>query len=122
MLNDQAKVADNEDPKLLSSDIADKADELKREVNYMLSKIKYFRPKKKAVTKASKTAAKDKEETPSIDDKETQAEEGHGEAPTNQEENYFENTPSNGDGEQAANTRDEQQSPKETTTTSNPEL
>ena len=45
MLNEQAKVADNEQPKLLSSDIAEKAESLKREVSYLVTKIKYFRPK-----------------------------------------------------------------------------
>jgi hypothetical protein len=57
MLNEQAKVADNEDPKLLSNDILDKMDELKREVNYLVSKIKYFKPKTK---KPTTTATDDK--------------------------------------------------------------
>ncbi len=45
MLNEQAKLADHEHPKLLSIDIHNKMEELKREVNYLLTKIKYFRPK-----------------------------------------------------------------------------
>jgi hypothetical protein len=45
MLNEQAKLADHEQPKLLSADIHNKMEELKREVNYLLTKIKYFRPK-----------------------------------------------------------------------------
>jgi hypothetical protein len=45
MLNEQAKLADHEQPKLLSIDIHNKMEELKREVNYLLTKIKYFRPK-----------------------------------------------------------------------------
>lgn len=60
MLNEQAKISDNQDPKLLANDITDKIEELKREVNYMINKIKYFRPKttKKPATsetKANKT-------------------------------------------------------------------
>jgi hypothetical protein len=37
-------LADNEQPKLLSNDIVDKMDALKREVSYLVTKIKYFRP------------------------------------------------------------------------------
>jgi len=55
MLNEQAKTADNEQPKLTSTDISDKIDALKREVNYLVSKIKYFRPK---TTKKPPTAGK----------------------------------------------------------------
>lgn len=55
MLNEQAKAADNEQPKLTSIDISDKIDALKREVNYLVSKIKYFRPK---TTKKPPTANK----------------------------------------------------------------
>jgi hypoxia up-regulated 1 len=57
MLNEQAKLAENEHPKLLSSDIADKIDALKREVNYLVSKIKYFKPK---TTKRPPTIPKSK--------------------------------------------------------------
>lgn len=55
MMNEQAKLPENEDPKLLSNDISDKMEELKREVNYLVSKIKYFRPK---TTKKPPTAEK----------------------------------------------------------------
>lgn len=44
MLAEQALVKDNETPKLLCSDITDKTDALRREVGYLVSKIKYFRP------------------------------------------------------------------------------
>ena len=43
-MNEQAKVADNQQPKLLTNDISDKIDNLKREVSYLVTKIKYFRP------------------------------------------------------------------------------
>jgi hypothetical protein len=55
MLNEQAKAADNEQPKLTSTDISEKIDALKREVNYLVSKIKYFRPK---TTKKPPTSSK----------------------------------------------------------------
>ena len=86
MLNEQAKVADNEQPKLLSTDIGDKMDELKREVSYLSSKIKYFRPKKKPSTEEKNkknTTSKDKEET---DKKESENQESTTtEAPDQQE-------------------------------------
>ncbi|CAF0912064.1 unnamed protein product [Brachionus calyciflorus] len=86
MLNEQAKVADNEQPKLLSTDISDKIDELKREVSYLSSKIKYFRPKKKPSTEEKNkknTTSKDKEET---DKKESENQESTTtEAPDQQE-------------------------------------
>lgn len=51
MINEQAKVLDNQQPKLLSTDVQEKLDALRREVSYLVSKIKYFRPKtKKPVT------------------------------------------------------------------------
>jgi hypothetical protein len=58
MLNEQAKLSDNQDPKFLSNDINDKIEELKREVNYLISKIKYFRPKttKKPATSEPKAS------------------------------------------------------------------
>lgn len=85
MLNEQAKVPDYEQPKLLTSDINDKMDELKREVNYLISKAKYFRPKPKTTTPKPKTEetkpeqeqqqqegdeSKNSEETPSQNDEE----------------------------------------------------
>lgn len=69
MLNEQAKVSDNEQPKLLSTDISDKIDELKREIGYLSSKIKYFRPKKKPVENTNKTNSTSNNET---DDSEKQ--------------------------------------------------
>ena len=52
MINEQAKVPENQNPKLLSTDITEKTESLKREVGYLVTKIKYFRPKttKKPVT------------------------------------------------------------------------
>jgi hypoxia up-regulated 1 len=56
---EQAKVADNETPKLLSSDVQEKSDNLKREIGYLVTKIKYFRPPvKKPEAKTPKTAKK----------------------------------------------------------------
>lgn len=60
LLNEQAKIADNEEPKLLLADINDKAENLKREVSYLVGKIKYFRPptKKTPLKSDEKTAKK----------------------------------------------------------------
>lgn len=44
LLEEQSKVADYGYPKLLSTDISDKAESLRREVGYLVTKIKYFRP------------------------------------------------------------------------------
>lgn len=58
MINEQAKVPDNQTPKLLSTDVAEKIDGLKREVSYLVNKIKYFRPKttKKPIVTPKPTA------------------------------------------------------------------
>ncbi len=59
MIAEQAKAADNETPKLLSTDIQEKAENLKREVGYLVTKIKYFRPPtKKPEPKAPKSEKK----------------------------------------------------------------
>lgn len=95
MLNEQAKVADNENPKLLSRDVVDKMEELKREVNYLVSKIKYFRPKTKKPSTDEKVKAK-KNDTESEESKskaesersDNQGESDQSEKPTN--EDYFE--------------------------------
>lgn len=55
LVAEQAKIADNENPKLLSSDVQEKTDNLKREIGYLVTKIKYFRP---PVTKKPKIAKK----------------------------------------------------------------
>jgi len=62
MINEQAKVSDNQNPKLLSTDIAEKTENLKREVGYLVTKIKYFRPKttKKPPTVTPKPTAANK--------------------------------------------------------------
>ena len=70
MLNEQAKVAENETPKLLSADISDRIDALKREVNYLVSKIKYFRPK---TTKKPPTVKKPANSTSSANKTETES-------------------------------------------------
>lgn len=100
MLNEQAKVADHEEPKLLSKDITDKVEALKREVNYLLSKIKYFRPKKKAtdekVKNATSTNEKPKKESDqtSQDDQSEQSDKANDEKdqkePLDNEEFYYE--------------------------------
>jgi hypothetical protein len=53
MINEQAKVSDNQQPKLLSTDVQEKIDALRREVGYLVSKVKYFRPKKPVTPKPS---------------------------------------------------------------------
>lgn len=101
MLNEQAKISDNQDPKLLANDITDKIEELKREVNYMINKIKYFRPKttKKPATsetKANKTTTseggddkKPKEDGEQQQQSEQQSENESGEDQSKFGENYF---------------------------------
>lgn len=92
MLNEQAKVSDSEQPKLLSTDISDKMDELKREIGYLTSKIKYFRPKKKATEKTTnKTNDTSNSETDDFDkqessNKDTPTEKEHTEQNENQED------------------------------------
>lgn len=72
MLNEQAKVTDREQPKLLSADISDKIDELKREIGYLTSKIKYYRPKKKpSESTNNKTNGTSNSETDDSDKKES---------------------------------------------------
>ena len=56
MIAEQSKVPDYEQPKLLTTDIADKIESLKREINYLITKAKYFKPKpKKTVNENDKT-------------------------------------------------------------------
>lgn len=58
---EQALAKDNETPKMLCSDITDKAEALRREVGYLVTKIKYFRPpttKKPPVKEKVKKSAK----------------------------------------------------------------
>ena len=64
MLAEQSQVPDYEQPKLLSIDINDKMDALKREINYLISKAKYFKPKpkKKPVSETKETSNKTKTE------------------------------------------------------------
>jgi hypothetical protein len=67
MVSEQAKVPDYEQPKLLTADISDKVDALKREINYMITKAKYFKPKPKKPTsadgnKGNQTKTEDKRE------------------------------------------------------------
>jgi len=83
MINEQAKVPENQNPKLLSTDITEKTESLKREVGYLVTKIKYFRPKttKKPVTvkptAANKTAEEQQQQQakPSTQEEETPADE-----------------------------------------------
>lgn len=95
MLNEQAKVADNEAPKLLSADITDKIDALKREVNYMVTKIKYFKPKvKKPAADKNKNATNTTETNG--DGEKKQEEEQSGDGAQDQEkpmeEDFFDQT------------------------------
>lgn len=55
-INEQAKLKDSDNPKLLASNIQDKIGALKREVQYLLTKIKYFRPKTTTTTTTTTTA------------------------------------------------------------------
>jgi len=133
VLNEQAKVADHEDPKLLSSDIQDKVDSLKREVNYLVSKIKYFRPKttKKPPTAETNTNSTKsdgdtdkKPEENSSEEKATNGDESQDESSQQQsssdnQEDFFgdsDNQSTNEDGEPDTT------STEKSTTTENPEL
>ena len=97
MLNEQAKLADHEQPKLLSTDINNKMEELKREVNYLLTKIKYFRPKttkkpepetpKKSSSNSTEQTPKDKEESTKSDKEEN----GKSEERSSSENEEFQN-------------------------------
>ena len=80
MLEEQSKTPDHEQPKLLTTDINEKIDGLKREVNYLITKAKYFKPKpKKPATDANKANAtkteNDKKEEETKEKEETKTEE-----------------------------------------------
>jgi len=81
MVAEQANVPDNQNPKLLSTDIQEKADNLKREIGYLVTKIKYFRPPvKKPPPKEPKTgnksnATEQRESKNAADDIKNEAEE-----------------------------------------------
>lgn len=94
MLNEQAKLSDNEDPKLLANDILDKTEELKREVNYLVSKIKYFKPKstKKPETKAPESETGEKSQESGDESKSDQQQNGGGDdqqQQQQQQEDFF---------------------------------
>jgi hypoxia up-regulated 1 len=63
ILNEQSKLKDYEQPKLLTSDLEEKADALKREINYLINKAKYFKPK------TTTESAKKKSSTEKSDEK-----------------------------------------------------
>jgi len=120
MLNEQAKVSDNEQPKLLVSDIHNKMEELKREVNYLLNKIKYFRPKTTKKPETTKPPAGAKNNTSSGDENKKQ--EGangssDGEKPSSEEQEKVDPRFANIFDEEEATTTTEKPS-----TTENPEL
>lgn len=76
MLDEQSKLAENESPKLTSADINDKIEALRREVGYLVTKIKYFRPptKKTPLKKDEekvKTAKKSNESEKTTDSEKT---------------------------------------------------
>lgn len=91
MLNEQAKLSDNEDPKLLANDILDKTEELKREVNYLVSKIKYFKPKstKKPETKAPENETGEKPQESGDESKSDQQQNAGDEQQQQQQEDFF---------------------------------
>jgi hypoxia up-regulated 1 len=123
MLNEQAKVAENEDPKLLSSDIQEKIDALKREVNYLVSKIKYFRPKTKkpptAEKQQNKTAnATNTDESNGTSNEEDESTKNQQEESNKNEDNYFNEE----DGDQQDEQNEKTSTTTETSSTNNPEL
>jgi hypothetical protein len=66
MLTEQSKLGDDEHPKLLTSDLDEKADALKREISYLVNKAKYFKPKtttQKSTTSMPKTGTKNTSST-----------------------------------------------------------
>jgi len=95
MLTEQGKLADYEAPKLLSADIADKIDALRREVNYLISKAKYFKPKPKATPKANTTKTEETKEDAGKEDagKGEKAEKEPEEEPEPEEEKAQEQEP-----------------------------
>ncbi len=52
---EQSQLKDYEQPKLLTSDLDENSDALKREINYLINKAKYFKPKTTAEKKKSTT-------------------------------------------------------------------
>lgn len=73
LIDEQSKLKDYEEPKLTSVDVSDKIDALKREVSYLVTKIKYFRPptKKTPLKNDEEKAKTAKKETESDDEKKT---------------------------------------------------
>ena len=104
MVQEQAKTPDNESPKLLSTDIADKSENLKREVGYLVTKIKYFRPptkktplktdeeKVKTANKTNSTNEKETVETDETKTEESKSEEANSEQTTTEEPKTDEET------------------------------
>jgi len=76
LIDEQSKIKVYEDPKLTSVDINDKIDAIKREVSYLVTKIKYFRPPtKKTPLKTDEEKVKTaKKETETDDKKEDKTE------------------------------------------------
>ena len=112
-LNEQAKVKDSEDPKVLSAEIVEKSEALKKEVNYLVSKIKYFRPK---TTKKPKTEKSTAEKTAAEPESETKKEGEDYFSEENTTENQ--NEESNREGEEKTTTT----TGEDDGTTKNPEL
>ena len=76
LIDEQSKIKEYEDPKLTSVDINDKIDAIKREVGFLVTKIKYFRPPtKKTPLKTDEEKVKTaKKETETDDKKEDKSE------------------------------------------------
>lgn len=104
MLNEQAKVADYETPKLLSSDISEKMDALRREVSYLITKAKYFRPKPKKTTENVKSNT-----TKTTDDEKKQKEGSDADESTKEEHKSQEEQFSEEDAKNFEKLFDEQQ-------------
>jgi len=118
MVEEQSKLADNEQPKLLSNDVHDKAEALKREIGYLLTKVKYFRPPVKKPVKTEKKSNETETEKKSSE-KETDDKEASDEKADDAEESTSEKS------KMDEETTSEQESTTEGTTenaTDNPEL
>jgi hypothetical protein len=84
---------------LLSADIADKIDALRREVNYLISKAKYFKPKPKPTPKPTTTKTEEtkedagKEEKAEKEPEEEKAQDQESEQKQDEKQQYTEQEP-----------------------------
>lgn len=124
MIEEQSKTPDNETPKLLSTDITDKIESLKREVGYLVTKIKYFRPPTKKTPlktdEKTKTANKTEETVPNSD--ESRTEESKTEESKTDESKADESKTDESTSDETKSDDSEEKTTVKSETTDNPEL